>query len=204
MLRHLLPATLGFAALALPAAAHASALLGSSVTGTITGSSDFVVSTQFTSPAVVGPGVEFTGAVADTSFNYLFNVGADFSDDALVISFSSATPFANVTPVPPGSLAPFTLTFGSANGYFGAIGPVTQITCVKVFGCGNTKIAVGGGASAITVDVSAIFAGDSFKIALSPPAVPEPSVWAMLIVGFGLIGHARRSSAAVRRRLAAC
>ena len=197
MLRHTLVAMATMAAFATGGSAHASALIGSTVTGSMTGGSDYVVTTPFPASAVVGPGAEFTGVISDTPFSNSFDITADFSEDALTIAFSSSKAFANVS-----GTSPFTLSFGSASGYFGGIGAVTQVSCVPVYGCGLSQISVGGNASTINIDVSAIFAGDSFRIALSPPAVPEPAAWALMILGFGAIGGALRKTRQARLALA--
>ena len=197
MVRHTYVAIAAMAALASGGSAHASALLGSTVTGSITGSTDYVVTAQFPASATVGPGTEFTGGISDTPFSNSFDITANFTEDALIIAFSSSKSFANVS-----GTSPFTLNFGSASGYFGGIGAITQISCVPVYGCGRSKISVTGDAKAINIDVSAIFAGDSFQIALSPPAVPEPATWALMIIGFGAIGAAMRKRQPARATLA--
>lgn len=93
------------------------------------------------------------------------------------------------------------LTFYDAGG--GIIEQVTSAPSFGFFGLVNSAGAVraeidfvGGNGYAPTDDWQA-----AARVTINPGPIPEPSVWAMLILGFGAIGTSMRSRAGRRARL---
>lgn len=61
-------------------------LIGLSVDGSITAGSNFDLIEQFISPQTISAGEEFSGRIYDLSFDDFFNVSADLTSDALLLT----------------------------------------------------------------------------------------------------------------------
>ena len=92
LLTHLL---LLAAASAATVSAHADSLLGTSVSGTLSPGRTYYNATNFSSPAIIGPGVELKGTLNSPGYTY-FNIDADFSDSALSISIVSPNAYGGL------------------------------------------------------------------------------------------------------------
>ena len=185
---------MSFTKLALPLSCAVVAIFAlpaqaATVSGAITPDYSTVVQ-QFSSPVQIGSVTEFTGAITENGFGQSFGITADFTASDLVFSFTSPTsPSANVRVVAPFNI--FTLNFASA-GLFANVGAPVQVTCGP-FGCGRSQFTVSSTTDTLSVDVRGIFAGDSYRISFANAGVPEPSTWALFILGFGVIGGAMRA-----------
>lgn len=195
------------AAIALSSAnAHASSVVFTS--GPTNGTVDayniaiYAEAAPFTlSGATTITGFQFGGwtlpGTAITSVSYGFSPALDFSTP------SSATLTAGtVNPASFGyevrdytaSIAPVTLAAGTYYfNLFNAQGAGTQ-TYWDVNNTSPTAYYSFGGTSAPTPVGSNL----AFTLFGTPSAVPEPSTWAMMLLGFGMMGFAMRSRAKVR------
>ncbi len=112
------------------------------------------------------------------SDNSLVSLG--FGPSRIATGFDGAVGFSNNIPITDSAVGTTTLTFGSVNDYFDRY---------------ILTSAVGG-------DV--LFGGDlgqGFSINAVSGIVPEPGTWAMLVLGFGLVGAAARRNRFGRRPL---
>lgn len=152
------------------------------------------------SSAAVGAGSEFAIDFEDVGTLLL----ADFSAGLLTLNWTN-----NPDAGDPGTFGePFAVYFSNESDpfTFAELGDVTGVT-----GFDASTVSIDGGS--VTVNLSNLsFARDSslqvkFDRGTTPPttgAVPEPATWAMMILGFGLVGFAmrRRPSAKVQPLLA--
>lgn len=80
--------------------AHADSLLGTSVSGKLSSLSPdngrAITTTDFSSPATIGPGVEFTGTLSFVNYT-TFNISADFSDSTLTVRVLSKLSYAEIS-----------------------------------------------------------------------------------------------------------
>lgn len=127
------------------------------------------------SSAVVGAGVEF-------NISNFFNI--DFSSGLLTITTlqngtlgGTILNFKNLT-------NPWT----SANLLSGSVGNFDASDVTLTSGTLRVDFSNTG-----TGSVGPFAIGDTFKIGLSPGAVPEPATWALMLLGFGFVGGALRS-----------
>jgi hypothetical protein len=187
---------------------HASAapiLLGDSVEGTLSTSGTIV--TQFTSPAVVGAGVEFTGAMRDSGkAGALWNVTVDISATGFTIGWTSLTPGASI--ISTGTLLGLSLTGLD----FTSAGFITGFTRTG-YSCAPAGVVCNSGApsdsglsftdNSISVGFRALRNGETYTYAIaaaeptSPVPVPEPTSLALLGAGFAtfIAGRYRRGGA---------
>lgn len=152
----------------------------------------------FTSPAVVGPGVEFTGGFRDV-FGQDWSLALDVFATGFSLSWTG-TDLGNLSGLAP---EPFLFTLSGLSG----IGPVSlvsyacepagQFPCTAFSG-GPSLTSLTSDATSATVVLNVIRSGETYVFSLGNAGViPEPATWAMLIAGFGLVGASLR-----RRRLA--
>jgi hypothetical protein len=178
-------------------------LVGDSVQATLTTSGTLV--TPFTSPAVVGDGVEFTGAIRTPGkVSYLFDVVVDIGASGFSIGWTSPNPYAFLGGTTLG-LSLSGLNFTQAATITGVTR--TGYTCMPP----NSFVCDGAGPAGPTLS----FTGDSINLAFSllrhgetytfdlattePVAtpVPEPTSLALLGTGFAtfIVGRYRRRAA---------
>jgi hypothetical protein len=164
-----LPFTL--AGLALPSAAHA-AVLGDALTCAVTGGGTFQCNTATNT---LQAGTEFTFGNAP-GFDFL---GADFGVGALQISALQDS-----------SLGATILNFSNLTS------PITTFSLIGTSGFSGfnvTDVALSNGLLTIDLRGTENTAGGFINLALgSGGAVPEPSTWVMLLIGFGALGASMR------------
>lgn len=185
-------------------ASAAPILLGDSVEGTLSAAGTIV--TQFTSPAVVGAGVEFTGAVRDPGKSgTLWNVSVDISATSFTIGWTSH-PEAFIASF--GSL----LTLSLSGLDFTPAGLITGVTRTG-YSCAAPGVVCDHGAAAdanlsftdhsISVDFFVLRQGETYTFDIAtaestaPTPVPEPTSLALLGTGFAtfIAGRYRRGRA---------
>jgi len=183
MKRLFLGALATVAAVSLPGAGHAAVNIGDNVTCSVTGGGSFACN----APAnVVQAGNEFT--IGNTpGFNFL---GADFGTGTLRISALQDS-----------SLGATILNFQNLTSQFTGF----ALTGSSGFsGFDLSDISLNGGMLSIDLRGTNNVAGGFIQLDLGTAgAVPEPATWAMLILGFGLVGCAVRRRRGGKAALAA-
>ncbi len=158
--------------------------------------------------APVGAGSEF--GIDLGTFGTVFT--ADFSAGLLTLSFTNNPSFPEGISFEDG----YALFFSNETNpfTFAALGDVTDVynfSGEDVFGFDPSNITLDGGDLTINLANSFFAPGGSLQVkfdgTVTPPpagAVPEPATWAMMILGFALVGFAmrRRTSATVQPLLA--
>lgn len=149
--------------------------------------------------ATVGAGAEF-GIDTGSSGNLL---NADFSSGLLTISFTSNPDFVDgvffkgvYSLFFSNDTDPFTFAeLGDVNGVYNSDG-------VDAFAFDPDNVSIDGGSVNVNLSNSVFTPGSSLQVKFdrttTPPtdgAVPEPATWAMMILGFGLVGAAMRKRA---------
>ena len=170
--------------------ASASNLTGATIGGSLTTYPAYVVANQFAQSAVVGNGVEFTGSVYIPTGPLTIDVSADFGPNTLKIVFTSPNEVAGISGPHLAGLSfsglPASFTGFESSTYF--CDPVLGNLCHlgTLSGLSEGYFSPG----SFSVVFSKIVAGDTyiFSSPLTPPAVPEPSSFALL--GTGLLGIA--------------
>jgi len=150
--------------------------------------------------AIVNGNVEF--GIESEDFGTLFL--ADFSAGLLTVSFADNPNVAGGIELP----EPFALIFSNETN------PFTTAVLGDVFGVrglNGSSLSLDGGFLTINLSNTAFDPGSSLQVkfdgTVTPPttgAVPEPATWAMMILGFALVGFAmrRRPLAMLQPRLA--
>jgi len=178
-------------------AAKADDLTGASLTGVITGESNTKVTTQFTSPAVVGPTVEFTGDIHENFFDEDYKISADFGSDDLTVVFSSADPDSNIQSqddLLSLSFSAFPLSFSGFN--------TVSYSCDSSLGTHCSDAASGLSSatysgSTLALSFDTIDSGNTYVFSSRSTApAPEPSTFVFLGTGALSLGGV------LRRRLA--
>ena len=176
--------------------ANAGPLTGQTATASLTPFSNSTNLVQFASPKVVGNGVEFTGSFADISGGgWLLSV--DIYDTGFLLGVT-ANRYGNFFG---NSTNNVTIRLSGLSG----LGPISSAgyTCVidNLAGCGifsgydPSLVRMGSDATSAFVTLIGLRSGETYNFSfLDAAAVPEPATWAMMVLGFGMLG------AAVRRR----
>ena len=152
----------------------------------------------------VPPTISFSPSVntvaGDTAIYYEFTLGSvltlsagSFTNSALAgtgFAFSTVQLYLNTNPnnaPAPGAITPITANYGATGTLLATVNPYTsgqQMT--QTLNKGQYTLVLNGTATgSSTVGSSITFAA---------PAVPEPATWGLMVLGFGAIGGALRTS----------
>ncbi len=184
----------GILALLAVGPAGAMPLTGQSVSASFTPQSGWTTTTQFTSPAVVGPGVEFTGQVKDV-FNQLWNISLDVGADTFTVVLNSPNPNANVAAGPYAIKLDVTGMTGlqavSLSNFWCA--PANTFPCIT--SGGNPAIrGLTSNSTSLSVQFQVLLPGERYVF-----GVPEPASLALMLGGFVSVVSVRRRKKAAQR-----
>jgi hypothetical protein len=183
--------------LAAPMAANAS-LIGQTVNGSLA-TNQGPISTQFTSPAVVGPGAEFFGQYTDV-FSQVWGYTVDIGADTITVGILSSNNPDN------GNEGSNPLVDISLSGFTG-LGPMglQSYSCVSgggscgAFGPGPSVARLFSDGTSFSVGFDVVRSGETYVFGPALLGVPEPGVWALMLGGFGLAGVALRRRSGLAR-----
>jgi hypothetical protein len=180
------------AALAVAASAQGATLLGQSVSATLNANSALSISTPFPSPVTTFAGTDFTGGFTDV-FAQTWVVTVDFTADTVTIDFSTpGDASGNVESEGGGAaivdLSGFTDLTAPLHFESFSCTPTGSPVC-GAFGTGPFDTITLSNLTSFDVSFGAIRTGDSYTFTFAP----EPTTWALLLVGFASLGAALRS-----------
>lgn len=186
---------MGFAiALLLSSHTHAS-LIGDDVNATIIPNYAGTINQQFSSPATVGTGTEFTGSYTD-GFSQQWSFIVDFDAYQFTIGFNSDNDYGNIRAL--NSWTSF-INFNFSNLNWG--GNVTSVlntgySCSLGKYCSWGKVypsisSISFTNDSINIGFNGLFNGDRFTFTANTNSVPEPTPLALLVLGIIGIGGAR-------------
>jgi hypothetical protein len=173
-----------------PPASAAVDITGQSATAVFDSRTLVTMISQFTNPATVGAGTEFTGRFIDV-FGQNWGIALDLFASGFSLGFSEAT--RNGDGNSSGLASVFTLDI---SGLSGLQRPhLVSYTCVSAgISClsGSAINSLQGDTSSVALGLRALQDGAAYRFEFGVASIPEPASWAMLIAGFGLTGAAFR------------
>lgn len=179
----------GLFALLAAGPAGAMPLTGQSVSASFTPQPGWTTITQFTSPAVAGSGVEFTGQAQDP-FNQIWNLSLDVGADTFTVVFTSPNPAANIGGFP----WAMTVNVSGLTGLPAVSLDSYWCTPANVFPCigGAPELgALTSNSTSFSVQFGLLLTGDHYVF-----GVPEPASLAVMLGGLvGVVSRRRRKKA---------
>lgn len=182
-----------FAAIAFASPAHAG-WTGLLVSGSF--ATNQTLLTQFVSPQVVGPATEFSGTMRD-AFNQNWTISVDVADDYFSVSF--LTPGNANGNVRSSALMSISLS-GLTNAASLALQsynctPSGGFPCTTMTPLGPNVTSLNATNTTATVTFDTMRTSEVYRFGVNAAAVPEPAAWALMMVGFGVLGAALRRRA---------
>jgi hypothetical protein len=173
------------------APAAATNITGQSATAAFNSGALASFGSQFTSPAVIGPGTEFTGSFVDV-FGQNWGIGLDMTGAGFTLTIGESTlnGVGNIRSTGNALAINITGLSGLAGTTLASYACASAGPSCSAFGGGSALTSLTSTADSIALNLGVIRDGETYVFALS--AVPEPASWAMLIAGFGLTGAAMR------------
>lgn len=180
----------GILALLAAGPAGAMPLTGQTVSASFTTQSGWTTTAPFTSPAVVGSGVEFTGQAVDP-FHQIWNIALDVGADTFTVTFNSPGPYGNVAAWPYAIQLDVTGMTGlqAVSLYSYWCSPANTFPCIT----GSPVLKnLTSNSTSFSVQFGYLLTGDHYVF-----GVPEPASLAMLLGGFVSVVSLRRRKKAV-------
>jgi hypothetical protein len=182
-----------------PANTYADTLTGATVTGSLSALDNTSVTTQFTSPATVGPGGTFSGELRDATIGFdFFFINVNIFANSFSVDVRGLNP--GVTNVYYGYPA-WAITLGDLPSFVGGF-TLSSYTCDAIFDPDCVNFNSSGltsntfANSAVTLDFNSLATGQSYVFTEQSAPTPEPS--SLILLGTGILSVA----ATLRRRLA--
>lgn len=179
----------------LPASANP-ILTGDSIQGALS-TNQGPVDTQFTSPAVVGSGTEFSGSFTDY-FSQIWNIFVDIGQSSFTVGIVGSTDRANIASSASNLLeivlsdldfTPSTIISSVVNSGYNCIS--SDYSCTAQ-GNGPNISGLSFTADSIDVSFNLLRSGETYTFDINPTTVPEPNTIALLGIGLIGIGIGRR------------
>jgi len=189
-------AALSFVATLLVAATPANAsLIGASLDGSFTPSGGSSIN-QFASPAIVGPGSEFSGSYTDV-FEQIWDIDVDFGDASMTVGFTERTRAGGGNIYSGGPVLSLSFSGSPDLGSlaFQSYACTSPSYSCGTFGGGPNISSFGYAGGVLTFGFNALRSGETYVFAGRPTAVSEPATLALF--GLGMLGifFGRRRSA---------